>query len=206
MKMKFADVMGVVYSEKGFRFGGYTTEGFLNAVESLELKRPEVTQEIVAEAHYVFNWLHNFPEIAFLVGAMIYKSLWLASLFFLTAYLVEYARFYIFRSSTTIAHLSFIWSKIRIIVYVVSAFYLWTGYKLLSIALLIFIGLQCPLIISSVLMLPLSTFLAHLIFKKYGRPWHNYFALSLQFAVNRWRLKLFPADRFNIPVDIPGVN
>lgn len=206
MKMKFADVMGVVYSEKGFRFGGYTTEGFLNVVEPLESKRSGVIQEIIAEAHYIFHWLHNFPEILFLVGILTYKSLWIASMFFLAAYLIEYARFYMLRSSIIIAHISLLWSRLRIIAYLISAIYLWGQSKILAIILIAFIGLQQIYLFSNFLMLPLSTFLASIIFKKYGRPWNNYFALSLQFAINRWRFKLFPADRFNVSIDIPDVN
>lgn len=199
MRMKPKDVMGSLYSEGGLRFGGFQTSEFLVATEPLEEKRHGVREEIVAEAHYLVSWLHKFPEIAFFFGIILYRSVWVALLFFVIAFLLEIIRFYIFGSSFFSARLCKFWGWIKIPLFIITAFILWPEDSVLSIVLVSFLIIQGWLgLISTIGMLPIRLTAGRIIYKKYGGHWHNMEGMAMNFVINSWRLKIFPADKFNI--------
>jgi len=199
MRMPFNDVMGSLYSGGGLRFGGFQTSDFLGATEPLEEKRSGVREEIVAEAHYLVFWLDKFPEIAFFLGIVLYKSLWVALLLFVLAFILEIIRFYIFGSSPFLSRACRVWNWIKIPTFITAAIILWTEESFLSITLMAFLIIQGWFdLIASVAMLPIRLIVGQIVFSKYGGPWHNMEGMAMNFVINRWRLKLFPADRFNI--------
>jgi hypothetical protein len=199
MKMEPRGVMGSLYSEGGLRFGGFQTTDFLDATEALEEKSPGIRGKIVAEAHYIVSWLHKFPEIAFFFGIILYKSLWIALLLFVVAFILEIIRFYIFGSSPFLSHVCRVWNWIKIPIFIIAAISLWPESSFLSIALIIFLIIQGWFdLVASVGVLPIRLIAVRIIYKKYGGHWHNMEGMAMSFVINRWRLKLFPADRFNI--------
>jgi hypothetical protein len=199
MKMKPRDVMGSLYSESGLRFGGFQTGNFLNATEPLEEKSPGIREKIVAEAHYLVFWLHKFPEIGFFFGIILYKSLWIALLLFVGAFVLEIIRFYIFGSSLFLSQACRAWNWIKIPIFIIAAISLWAEGSFLPITLLVFLVLQGWLdLVASVGMLPARLVAGRIIYKKYGGHWHNMEGMAMNFVINRWRLKLFPADKFNV--------
>jgi hypothetical protein len=199
MEMPFNDVKGSLYSGGGLRFGGFQTSQFLDVTEPLETKLPGIREKVVGEAHYLAFWLHKFPEIAFFFGIILYKSLWIAFLFFIGAFILEIIRFYIFGSSLFLSHLCRFWNWAEIPAFIIAAIALWPEENSLSIILLGFLVIQGWFdLVASVGMLPIRLVIGRLIYKKYGRHWHNMEGMTISFVINRWRLKLFPADRFKI--------
>lgn len=202
MEMRPVDVEGILYSQAGLRFGGFQTCDFFDATEPLEEKRPGIRQKIVAEAHYLVYWLHKFPEIAFFFGVVYFKSIWIGFLLFVCAFLVEIIRFYIFGSSLFLSYICRAWNLIKIPAFIVAAIILWPYGIFLSIALLSFLLIQGLFdLISSLAMLPIRLFVGRLIYLKYGGHFHNMEGMAMSFVINRWRLKLFPTDRFKIDED-----
>lgn len=199
MRMPFNDVMGNLYSGGGLRFGGFQTSDFLGATEPLEEKKPGVKDAIVAEAHYLVSWLHNFPEIAFFWGIVLCKSLWVALFLFVLAFILEIIRFYIFGASPLLSHTCRIWNWVRIPSFSIAAIIFWPEESFLSITLILFLIIQGWFgLVSSVGMLPIRLIAGRIIYRKYGGDWHNMEGMTMDFVINRWRLKLFPADRFNL--------
>lgn len=199
MKMEPRDVMGSLYSEGGLRFGGFQTADFLSATEPLEEKRHGIRGEIIAEAHYLVFWLHKFPEIAFFFGIILYKSLWVALLLFAIAFFLEIIRFYIFGSSLFLSRLCKFWNWIKIPLFIIAAVVLWPGGIFWPVTLLAFLIIQGWFdLIASVAMLPIRLIVGRFIYKKYGGHLHNMEGMAVSFIINRWRLKLFPADKFNV--------
>ena len=199
MKMEPRDVMGSLYSEGGLRFGGFQTTDFLDATEPLEEKSLGIREKIVAESHYLAFWLHKFPEIAFFFGIILYKSLWIALLLFVVAFILEIIRFYIFGSSPFLSQVCRVWEWIKIPIFIVASISLWHEGSFLSIILIVFLIIQGWFdLVTSVGMLPIRLIAVRIIYKKYGGHWHNMEGMAMSFVINRWRLKLFPADRFNI--------
>ncbi|OGL52850.1 MAG: hypothetical protein A3G31_00430 [Candidatus Schekmanbacteria bacterium RIFCSPLOWO2_12_FULL_38_15] len=199
MKMEPRDVMGSLYSEGGLRFGGFQAADFLNATEPLEEKSPGIREKIVAEAHYLVFWLHKFPEIGFFFGIILYKSLWIALLLFVGVFVLEIIRFYIFGSSLFLSQACRTWNWVKIPIFIIAAISLWPEGSFLPITLLVFLVLQGWFdLIASVGMLPVRLIAGRIIYKKYGGHWHNMEGMAMNFVINRWRLKLFPADKFNV--------
>lgn len=199
MKMEPRDVMGSLYSEGGLRFGSFQTTDFLAATEPLEEKSPGIREKIVAEAHYLASWLHKFPEIAFFFGIIFYKSLWIALLLFVVAFILEIIRFYIFWSSPFLSQVCRVWNWVKIPIFIIAAISLWSESSFLSITLIIFLIIQGWFdIASSIVMLPIKFIAVRIIYKIYSGYWHNMEGMAMSFVINCWRLKLFPADRFNI--------
>lgn len=199
LEMTFNDVMGSLYSGGGLRFGGFQTSDFLEATEPLEKKQPGIREKIIGEAHYLVFWLHKFPEIAFFGGIVFYKNFWVASLLFAVAFTIEIIRFYLFGSSLFLSYLCRFWDWIKTPGFVITAIILWSQWHFLSIILLIFLIIQGWIdLVASVGMLPIRLIAGRIIYKKYGGHWHNMEGMAMNFVINRWRLKLFPADKFNI--------
>ena len=199
MRMKPVDVAGSLYSEGGLRFGGFQTMDFFYATEQLEEKRPGIREEIVAEAHYLVYWLHRFPEIAFSFGIIFYRSLLLGLLLFAAAYILEVVRFYAFGPRMLLSHACRVWNWVKVPVFIVAAGILWSDGILLPITLLVFGVVQGWFsAVSSVGMLPVRLAIARIVYKRYGGHWHNMEGMAMNFVINNWRLKLFPADRFGI--------
>ena len=199
MRMKPADVMGSLYSEGGLRFGGFQTSDFLDATEPLEAKQPGVRDKIVAEAHCLVFWLHKFPEIAFFFGIILYKSLWVALLLFVAAFILEIISFYIFGSSPFLSRACKVWNWIKIPIFIIAAISLWPEGTFLPIILIVFLIIQGWFdLVASVGMLPIRLIAGRIIYKKYGGHWHNMEGMAMNFVINQWRLKLFPADKFNV--------
>lgn len=53
-------------------------------------------------------------------------------------------------------------------------------------------------LIASVGMLPIRLTVGQIVYRKYGGHWHNMEGMAMNFVINRWRLQLFPSDRYNI--------
>ena len=192
-----SDVMGCLYSQKGLRFGGFQTSEFISVTEPLESARPGVREEIVAEAHYLVHWLFNFSEIAFLSGMLIYKSVYIALLSFLAAFIIEIIRFYSIGPSVLLAQLSRLWGYARIPAFIIAAASLWSEERSLSYVLLTFLIVQGGLnLIGTVAMLPIRIAAGRIVYKMMGGQWHNLEGSAMYLVINRWRLKLFPADRY----------
>jgi hypothetical protein len=199
MKMEPRDVMGSLYSEAGLRFGGFQTTVFLDATEPIEEKKPGIRKRIVAEAHYLVHWLHKFPEIAFFFGIIFYESVWIALLLFVVAFIIEHIRFYIFGASPFLSQVCKIWNWMKIPIFIIASINLWHEGRVLSISLIVFLIIQGWFdIVSSIGMLPIKLIFVRIIYKIYGGHWHNTEGMAMSFVINRWRLKLFPADRFNV--------
>ena len=199
MEMSFNDVMGSLYSGVGLRFGGFLTSEFLSATEPLEERRSGVRKEIVAEAHYLVFWLHMFPEITFFFGIVLYKSLWVALFLFALAFILEIIRFYFFGASPFLSRICRIWNWVKIPLFIIAAIIFWPEKNFLSIALIVFLVIQGWFdLIASLGMLPMRLMVGKIVYAKYGGNWHNMEGMAMNFVINRWRLKLFPADRFNV--------
>src|SRR5207247_9452135 len=106
MRMAALDVQGSLYSARGLRFGGFQTAQFMTVTADLEARQSGIRAEIVAEAHHLVNWLHRFPEITFLVGAVATRSIPLRLLFPLRrcAFAVEWSS--LLRSSVSLSCVS----------------------------------------------------------------------------------------------------
>jgi len=133
--MKLVDISGNLYSSKGLKFGGFQTSNFIEVTEKLEEIKPGIIEEIIAEAHYLIFWLYRFPEIAFFLGIVFFKSILVALLLFSLAFILEIIRFYIFGTSVIIAHICRIWDWIKIPLFVITSVFLWTESSFLSIIL-----------------------------------------------------------------------
>lgn len=199
MEMFVNDVMGSLYSGGGLRFGGFQTSDFLNATEPLEERRSGVRKEIVAEAHYLVLWLNKFPEITFFLGIVLYKSLWVALFLFVLAFILEIIRFYFFGASPFLSRICRIWNWVKIPLFIIVAIIFWPENSFLSITLIVFLVIQGGYnLITSLGMLPVRLMVGKIFYAKYGGPWHNMEGMAMNFVINRWRLKLFPADKFNV--------
>lgn len=199
LEMPFNDVMGSLYSGGGLRFGGFQTGEFLEATAPLEKKQPGIREKIIGEAHYLVFWLHKFPEIAFFLGIVFYKNLWTAFLLFIAAFIFEFIRFYLFGSSPFLSGVCRFWNWIDIPAFIVASIILWPGGNFLSIILIVFLIIQGWFgLVSTIGMLPVRLIGERIIYKKYGGDWHNMEGMAMTFVINRWRLKLFPTDKFNI--------
>lgn len=199
MKMKLTDPSGrgSLYSSPrpgvvGVWFGGWTEATFFHATEALEEKRPGVSEEIVAEAHYLVLWLHRFPQIGFFCGVVFFKSLSASFILFSVAFIFEYIRFYTFGASLLLSHLSRIWGYIKIPAFIIVAVSLWPQDIFIPIALAVF------LVSSTVLMMPINLMASrfvHTLFSEklatqYGKDWFKMTALAMDFVIHRWRLAL----------------
>lgn len=199
LEMSFYDVIGSLYSGGGLQFGGFQTEEFLQATEPLEKKQPRIREKIVGEAHYLVFWLHDFPEIAFFLGIVFYKNLWTAFLLFIAAFIFEFIRFYLFGSSPFLSGVCRFWNWIKIHAFIIASIILWPEGNFLSVILIVFLIIQGRFgLVTTIGMLPVRLIGGRIIYKKYGRPWHNMEGMAMSFVINRWRLKLFPTDKFNI--------
>lgn len=199
LEMPLNDAMGSLYSGGGLRFGGFQTGDFLEATEPLEKKQPGIREKIVGEAHYLVFWLHKFPEIAFFLGIVFYKNLWTASLLFIVAFILEFIRFYTFGSSLFLSGVCRFWNWIKIPTFIITSIILWPEGHFLPIVLLIFLIIQGWFdLITIIGMLPIRLVAGRIIYKKYGEHCNNMEGMAMSFVINKWRLKLFPADKFNI--------
>jgi hypothetical protein len=199
MRMEPVDVEGSLFSEAGLRFGGFQTSDFFRLTEPLEDRNPGIRTRIVAEAHHLVFWLHRFPEIAFLFGIVLYKSVLLGLSFFVFAFVFEVLRFYIWGHSPWVSSLSRLWNWLRVPSYLAAAFFIGLGTTSLIISLFAFLILQGWLgLFSTVAMLPFRMFVASFVYKKFGGNLHNIEGLALVDVTNYWRLRLFPADRFKL--------
>jgi len=111
--MAALDVQGSLYSARGLRFGGFQTAQFMTVTADLEARQSGIRAEIVAEAHHLVNWLHRFPEITFLVGAVATRSILLGLLCSFGGYVFEIARFYLLGSSPLLSRVSWLWVWLR---------------------------------------------------------------------------------------------
>lgn len=199
LEMPFNDVMGSLHSMMGLRFGGFQTSDFLESTEPLEKKQPGIREKIIGEAHYLVQCLHNFPEIAFFFGIVFYKSLWVALLLFVIVFILEIIRFYVFGTALFLSQMCRFWSWIKAPIFIIAAINLWPESSFLSIVLIIFLIVQGWFdLVASIGMLPIRLIACRIIYNKYGGHWHNMEGMAMNFVINRWRLKLFPADRFNV--------
>ncbi len=192
--------MGSLYSEGGLRFGGFQIADFLEATEPLEEKRSGIREEIIAEAHYLVLWRDRFPEIAFFFGIILYQSLWVALLLFVAAFILEIIRFYIFGAiaSLFLSRLCRFWNWAKIPAFIIAAIILWPENIFLSITLLIFLIIQGWFgLVTTIGMLPIILLVGRFVYKTYGGQGHNMEGLAMNFIINRWRLRLFPADKYN---------
>jgi hypothetical protein len=191
MKMEPVDVSGILYSSRGLRFGGFRTEEFLEETSDLENVRPGARRAIVGEAHYLATWLHCFPEVAFLVGAITFSSLAYASAFFVLAFLLEIARFYAFGASRTLSRACWVWHIIRFPLYIAAAIWLWPTGRVLAIVVIAFIILQgLWLLASAVMMLPLRLLVSRLVYNwaSHVHPQiHNMEGMAMAYVITRWR-------------------
>ena len=194
MRMQPDDAMGSLYSSAGFRFGGFPTAHFLKATDELETLRPGVRQEIIAEAHHLANWLHRFPEITFVVGTLVFKSFLVGLLCFFGGYLLEIARFYLWRDSPLISQISRLWKWIKFPVFLGAAFVTSDAGSSLPMIFLLFLFFQGYLgILSAVGTLPIRLPLSRLTYSFFRDKYpeiHNMEGLALQFSIERWRRQL----------------
>lgn len=199
MRMQPKDAMGSLYSARGLRFGGFQTAQFFEVTEDIEELRPGVRGEIVAEAHYLAFWLHSFPELSFFFGTLISRSLLIGSLCFVGAFITEILRFYVIGVSPLLSHLSRIWEWIRVPLFLGAAIVLWPEGRLIPIAFIIFLILQGWFgLISTVVMLPIRLPVSTWIHRRFGRrhpQMHNMEGLTMQYVIDRWRMKLLPPEK-----------
>lgn len=191
MRMQAVDVGGNLHSAAGLRFGGFQTHRFLAATAELEQHRPGVREEIIAEAHHTSWWLHRFPELTFLVAALVTQSILIGLLCFVIGYFLEIARFYTLGTSVFVAHVSRLWSWLKIPAFIAASVSLFPDHKATSIALLVFLLLQGYLsILSTVAMLPLRLPLSMWIVRTFGthNPHvHNMEGMALTWSINKRR-------------------
>jgi len=199
LEMPLNDVMGSLYSGGGLRFGGFQTGDFLEATETLEKKQLGIREKIIGEAHYLVFWLHKFPEIAFFLGIIFYKNLWTASLLFIATFVFEFIRFYMFGSSLFLSGMCRLWNWIKIPAFIIASIILWPEGNFLPITLIVFLIIQGWFdLVATIGMLPIRLIAGRIVYKKYGGHWHNMEGMAINFVINRWRLKLFPTDKFNL--------
>ena len=199
MKMEPRDVMGSLYSEGGLRFGGFRTTDFLNATEPLEEKSPGIREKIVAEAHYLVCWLREFPAIGFFFGIILYKSLWIALLLFVGAFVLEIIRVYIFGSSLFLSQTCRAWKWIKIPVFIIAAISLWPEGNFLPTTLMAFLVFHWMIwFVVGMVTLPIRVIVGRIVYKEYEGHWNNMEGTVMNFVINRWRLKLFPTDKFSL--------
>lgn len=198
MKMQPVDTMGSLYSSAGLRFGGFQTSQFMELTEDLEELRPGVREEIVAEAHYLAFWLHRFPEIAFFFGTLFSRSLLVGSLCFVGAFLLEIFRFYILGASPFVSHLHRLWNWTRWPLFLGASLLLWPEGRIIPIVFMMFLILQgWAGLISTIVMLPIKLTALTLLYRLSGkkRPHiYNMEGHAMQYAIDRWRLKLLPPE------------
>jgi len=198
MVMPFNDVMGNLYSAAGLRFGGFQTAQFLELTEDMKKIRPGVREKIIAEAHYLGVWLHNFPEIAFFFGILFSRSLLIGFLCFVGAFFLEIFRFYTFGASLLVSHLSRLWNWIKFPLFLGSAIFLWSEGGLIPIVFIVFLILQGWLgIISTVGMLPIRLLIVTWLHRKFGKKHphiHNMEGLAMQYVIDHWRMKLLAPE------------
>jgi len=200
LRMPFKNVMGSMYSASGLRFGGFQTSDFLTATEILEKKHLVTREKIVAETNYLVFWLHEFPEVAFFLGIIFYKNIWAALLLFVIAFIVEIIRFYLMGASEFLSKICRFWRWIKLPVFVITALIFWSeGRSSLSLILAIFLIIQGWLnLVVSIGLFPIRLITARIVHKRYGAHWHNMEGMAMSFVINKWKLKLFPTDKFNI--------
>lgn len=199
MKMRALDVQGTLYSSAGFRFGGFQTHDFLTATAELESNRPGVREEIVAEAYHTCFWLHRFPEAAFLVGALVTRSIFISLVSFVIAYVLEIGRFYLFGTSLLVAHVSRLWSWLKLPIFVGAGISLFPEHTTLAVVLFVFLVLQGYLtILTTAVMLPLRLPLSTWILRTLGRDnphIHNMEAMALTWSINKRRRPITSTSR-----------
>jgi len=204
MKMAFHDQLGTLYSGDGIsvvglRFGGFQTSQFIDTTEPLERKRPGVSREVIAEAHYLAMWPYKICEIGFYIGLVCYTSLQVAFAFFFLAFFLEVIRFYLFGANLMISWVCRIWQWVKSTLFVITAIVLWSTSYLLSVYLLVFLFLQCYLnIIVAITITFIKCFIGRFVYRKYGQEglhWANMEGMALSFVITKWIRKLLPEQK-----------
>jgi hypothetical protein len=192
--MKYSDTMGVVYSAAGLRFGGFQMADFLTWTAPLEEARPGVREEIVAEAHYLANWLHRFPEFAFFLGLLAFRSLAVSLLFFVAAYVLEYSRFYFLGPSPFLSLLCRLWEWLKLPALVIAAIILWPTSRVQAATALAFLILRGWLTLGTgAVLLPIRLLLSKIIYQRFSRihpQIHNTEGIALMTVINAWSRRL----------------
>jgi len=167
MKMKYGDQLGSLYSQEGLRFGGFMTSEFINSTEDIETKYPNSREQIIAEAHYQVFWRAFFADIVFLSSLILTQSLLLAILFFIGAYTLETIRLYIAGPYNLFSKISYLWSKIKFVVYVLVVIVLWQINSFLSISALVFSVVEGYFgLLGTIAILPIAHFLSMIFSRK----------------------------------------
>lgn len=194
MRMSFRDVLGSIYSRKGLRFGGFQTIEFIAVTEELEVLRPGVREEVVAEAHYLACWIDRFPEIAFYVAFLESRSLLLALLISACAYVCEFIRFYLLGPSLFLSHVCRLWDWVKFPASVIVAVLLWPESRAASIIVLVFVAIQGWLsIVTCVIFFPIRMVGGSIVKTLLGHVHptiYNYEGMALNHVIDRWRHKL----------------
>lgn len=195
MKMQPVNVMGVLHSSGGIRFGGYQFDQFIDLTAELEVVRTDAQDEIVAEAHYLAIWLHIFPGMAFLIATVWTRSLLYGFLWFVGAFLLEAFRFYAFGSSPLVSHLSRLWQWLQVPAFLIAAVFLWPEGWVTPLVLVGFLILQGWLkFITAVVFLPLRIGIAYignraLLGIQFNECQPVMEGLAMQWVIDRWRKK-----------------
>ena len=200
IRLKPTDVVGTLYDELGLKLF-YPTEQFVTETEQLESVREGVREEIIGEAHHLILWKDRLQEIAFLLALFFYHSLWAGLLGFVIAWAIENVRLYLFGPSRMLAQFSRLWLVLRIPVFLWMAYLLWPTETFLSVSLVLFLVLQSGLHLLTIATLPLTILLASILHKTIGRKYPLGAlpeGLAVHWIILRWRLKLFPADKFQL--------
>ena len=196
MRMKHVDNVGAIYSSSGVRFGGFQTAEFLVATESLESLRPGVREEIIAEAHYLVNWLHRFPEVVFVLGLLLAHSLMGAFLLFVVAYVMEYARFYVLGPSRLVSSLCRSWEWIKVPVCLLVAVLLWNTSRVQAVATVVFLLAQGWLTLgTTVVLFPVRLLLNTALYRRFSHlhpQIHNTEGIALMEVIGSWTRRLNP--------------
>ena len=195
MQLPFKDVQGDLYSSRGLRLGGYPTIIFLRDTAPLELERPGVREEIIAESHYTIVWLtYCIPEICFYLAFFpFHYSIEAAAIGFAVGYVYGICRFYLLGTSRGFAYLSIFWSWLRHVIPAGVIFTTWQQDAVLAGAILFFWIAQGLLGIFTAVFLRIRTALIGGVFRKrvVDRPtFSNLEALSVLFAIRRWWPKI----------------
>jgi hypothetical protein len=186
MRMPYNDRDGVLYSGGGLRFGGFRTCDFLEVTSDLAEKEAGVRERIVAEAHYLRNWVDGFAEVGFFIGLLIFRSWWAACLAFLVAHTLEVARFWTFGASPLLSNVCRVWTWVKVPLFAALAVFLWREHQVLAYVIGGFVVIQGFFsVLSTVFGAPIRMLAQRIMYLRRGPPWNNYEVMVLSAVL--WR-------------------
>lgn len=195
MQLPFKDVQGDLYTARGLRLGGYPTIIFLRDTAPLEVERPGVREEIIAESHYTIVWLtYCIPELCFYLALLAFHySIVAAAIGFAVGYVYGVCRFFLFGTSRSFAYLSIFWSWLRHVMPAGVIYATWQQDAVLVGAIMFFWLAQGFLGIFTAIFLRIRAALMGGVFRKRivdRLDVSNLEGLAVSFAIQRWWPKL----------------